>query len=195
VSWGGGEDIVCGARFHSVECITLLSSTEPRKSAMDSKGIRRLYLLLRPKGRLSPGRKTPPGVSAPSTGLRPLNVSRVKCGAYLVEATQRFHVREIRYAFNVRFKRIAEDLISACRKHVVAATGPSPFKVGDNQRPERTMSGVRKPSLESSVPGENLARGSRRNQFWRGHGSPSVLNEVSHEFSTAMRFDKCKRSP
>ena len=56
--------------------------------------------------------------------------------AYLVEATQRFHVREIRYAFNVRFKRIAEDLISACRKHVVAATGPSPFKVGDNQRPQ-----------------------------------------------------------
>ena len=105
---------------------------------MDLGGIRRLYLPLRPKARFSPGRKTPPGVSAPSTGLRPLNVSRVKCGADLVEATQRFHVREIRYAFNVRFKRIAEDLISACRKHVVAATGPSPFKVGDNQRPERT---------------------------------------------------------
>ena len=80
VSWDCGEDIVCGARFHSVECITLLSSTEPRKSAMDSKGVRRLYLLLRPKGRLSPGRKTPPGVSAPSAGLRPLIVSRVKCG-------------------------------------------------------------------------------------------------------------------
>ena len=31
-------------------------------------------------GRFSPGRKTPPGVSAPSAGLRPLNVSRVKCG-------------------------------------------------------------------------------------------------------------------
>ena len=195
MSWDCGEDIVCGARFHSVECITLLSSTEPRKSAMDSKGIRRLYLLLRPKGRLSPGRKTPPGVSAPSTGLRPLNVSRVKCGADLVEATQRFHVREIRYAFNVRFKRIAEDLISACRKHVVAATGPSPFKVGDNQRPERTMSGVRKPSLESSVPGENLARGSRRNQLRRGHGSPPVLGEVLYELSTAAHSKECKRSP
>ena len=78
-----------------------------------------------------------------------------------------------------------EDLISACRKHVVVATGSSPFKVRDNQRPERTMSGVRKPSLESSVPGENLARGSRRNQFWRGHGSPSVLNEV---FSNLARL-------
>ena len=71
------------------------------------------------------------------------------------------------------------------RKHVVAATGPSPFKVGDNQRPERTMSGVRKPPPESSVPGENLPRGSRRNQFWRGHGSPSVLNEV---FSNLARL-------
>ena len=38
----------------------------------------------------------------------------------------------------------ALDLISACRKHAVAATGSSPFKVGDNQRPKRTMSGVRK---------------------------------------------------
>ena len=81
------------------------------------------------------------------------------------------------------------------RKHVVAATGPSPFKVGDNQRPERTMSGVRKPSPESCVPGETLTGGRRRNQSCRGYGSPSVLNEVSHEFSTAMRFEKCKRSP
>ena len=30
------------------------------------------------------------------------------------------------------------------------ATGPSPFKVGDNQRPERTMSGVE--NLRLSVP-------------------------------------------
>ena len=36
------------------------------------------------------------------------------------------------------YERIVEDLISACRKHVVAATGSSPFKVRDNQRPERT---------------------------------------------------------
>ena len=39
---------------------------------MDFNGIRRLYLPLRPKARFSPGRKTPPGVPAPSTGLRPL---------------------------------------------------------------------------------------------------------------------------
>ena len=44
------------------------------------------------------------------------------------------------------FFKIAEDLIPACRKHVVAATGPSSFKVGGNQRPERTMSGAAKTS-------------------------------------------------
>ena len=119
----------------------------------------------------------------------------LSAGADLVEATQCYRVWEIRYAFNTPFIKNVEDLISACRKHVVAATGSSPFKVGDNQRPERTMSGVRKLPPESSVPGKTLNGGSRRNQFWRGYGSPSVLNEVSHEFSTAMRFEKCKRSP
>ena len=93
------------------------------------------------------------------------------------------------------YERIAEGLISACRKHVVAATGSSPFKVGDNQRPKRTMSGVRKPSPESSVHGENLTRGSRRNQLRRGHGSPPVLSEVPHELSTAAHSKECKRSP
>ena len=44
------------------------------------------------------------------------------------------------------YERIAEGLISVCRKHVVAATESSPFKVGDNQRPERTMSGATKTS-------------------------------------------------
>ena len=67
---------------------------------MDLVGIRSLYLPLRPKARFSPGRKTPPGVSAPSTGLRPLNVSRVKCGADLVAATKSLREREIRYAFD-----------------------------------------------------------------------------------------------
>ena len=86
-------------------------------------------------------------------------------------------------------------MILACRKHAVAATGPSPFKVGDNQRPERTMSGVRKLPPESSVPGENLTRGSRRNQLRRGHGSPPVLSEVPQELSTAAHSKECKRSP
>ena len=55
--------------------------------------------------RLSPGRKTPPGALAPSAGLRPLIVSRVKCGADLVAATKRFREREIRYAFNAPLLR------------------------------------------------------------------------------------------
>ena len=38
---------------------------------------------------------------------------------------------------------------------------------------------------ESSVPGGHLSGGRRRNQFWRGHGSPSVLNEV---FSNLARL-------
>ena len=138
---------------------------------MDFNGIRRLYLPLRPKVKYSPGRKTPPSVSAPSTGLRPLNVSRVKCGADLVAATKSFREREIRYAFNAIFI-IAESLISVCQKHVVAATGPSPFKVRDNQRPERTMSGVRKPSPESSVPGETLTGGKEAESILQGIWKP-----------------------
>ena len=125
MSWDCGEDIVCGARFHSVECITLLSSTEPRKSAMDSKGIRRLYLLLRPKGRLSPGRKTQPGVSAPSAGLRPLNVSRVKCGGRTLSRALSATVYGKYDMPSTGFKKIAEDLISVCWKHVPdASSGP-----------------------------------------------------------------------
>ena len=51
------------------------------------------------------------------------------------------------------YERIVLDLISACRKHAVAATRPSPFKVGDNQRPEWTMSSVVRGLAKSSVPG------------------------------------------
>ena len=53
----------------------------------------------------------------------------------------------------------------------------------------------RKPPPESSVPGKNLPRGSRRNQLRRGHGSPPVLGEVPHELSTAAHSKECKRSP
>ena len=77
----------------------------------------------------------------------------------------------------------------------MAATRLSPFKAGDNQRPERTMSGVRKPPPESSVPGDNLDQESRRNQLRRGHGSPPVLSEVPHELSTDAHSKECKRSP
>ena len=57
------------------------------------------------------------------------------------------------------------------------------------------MTGVRKPPPESSVPGENLTGGSRRNQLRRGHGSPPVLSELPHELSTDAHSKECKRSP
>ena len=161
---------------------------------MDFNGIRRLYLPLRPKARFSPGRKTPPGVSAPSAGLRPLIVSRVKCGGGPCRGHSVLPCTGNTICLHCAFIKGARFGI-CLRKHVVAATGPSPFKVGDNQRPERTMSGVRKPSPESSVPGENLTGGSRRNQLRRGHGSPPVLSEVPHELSIPMRTPKSANGP
>ena len=53
----------------------------------------------------------------------------------------------------------------------------------------------RKPPPESSVPGEKLTRGSRRNQLRRGHGSPPVLSEVPYELRTDAHSKECKRSP
>ena len=145
-------------------------------------------------GRFSPERKTPPGVSAPSAGLRPLNVSRVKCGGGPCRGHSVLPCTGNTICLHCAFIKGARFGI-CLRKHVVAATGPSPFKVGDNQRPERTMSGVRKPPPESSVPGENLPRGSRRNQLRRGHGSPPVLSEVPHELSIPMRTPKSANGP
>ena len=113
---------------------------------MDFNGIRRLYLPLRPKVRFSPGRKTPLGVSAPSTGLRPLIVSRVKCGGRTLSRPLSATMYGKYDMPSMDFKKLRKILISACRKHVVVATGSSPFKVGDNQRPERTMSGAAKTS-------------------------------------------------
>ena len=145
-------------------------------------------------GRFSPERKTPPGVSAPSAGLRPLIVSRVKCGGGPCRGHSVLPCTGNTICLHCAFIKGARFGI-CLRKHVVAATGPSPFKVRDNQRPERTMSGVRKPPPESSVPGENLTRGSRRNQLRRGHGSPPVLSEVPHELSIPMRTPKSANGP
>ena len=70
-------------------------------------------------------------------------VSRVKCWGRTLSRPISASVCE-KYDMPLMrpYERIVEDLISACRKHVVAATGSSSFKVGDNQRPERTMFGV-----------------------------------------------------
>ena len=161
---------------------------------MDFNGIRRLYLPLRPKVRFSPGRKTPPSVSAPSTGLRPLNVSCVKCGGGPCRGHSALPCAENTICLHCAFIKGARFGI-CLRKHVVAATGPSPFKVGDNQRPERIMSGVRKTSPESSVPGDNLTRGSRRNQLRRGHGSPPVLSEVFSSLALRCALQRVQTVP
>ena len=110
---------------------------------MDFNGIRRLYLPLRPKARFSPGRKTPPGISAPSAGLRPLIVSRVKCGGGPCRGHSVLPCTGNTICLHCAFIKGARFGI-CLRKHVVAATRPSPFKVRDNQRPERSMSGAAK---------------------------------------------------
>ena len=161
---------------------------------MDFNGIRRLYLPLRPKARFSPGRKTPPGVSAPSAGLRPLIVSRVKCGGGPCRGHSVLPCTGNTICLHCAFIKGARFGI-CLQKHVVAATGPSPFKVRDNQRPERTMSGVRKPPPESSGPGENLDRGSRRNQLRRGHGSPPVLSEVFSSLAFRCALQRVQTVP
>ena len=66
VSLAGEEDTAVrfsqgGAGYHSLLLRRKMSAVSPSP------------------GRFSPGRKTPPSVSAPSAGLRPLIVSRVKC--------------------------------------------------------------------------------------------------------------------
>ena len=133
---GEGDTVVLfsqgGAGYHSLLLRRKMSAVSPSP------------------GRFSPERKTPPGVSAPSAGLRPLSVSRVKCGGGPCRGHSVLPCTGNTICLQCAFKKIAEDLISACRKHVVAATGPSPFKVRDNQRPERTMSGVE--NLRLSLP-------------------------------------------
>ena len=116
-------------------------------------------------------------------------------GADLIAATKSFREREIRYAFDGSIIKIVEDLISACRKHVVARQGPPHLRLETISGRNGPCPVPRKPSPECSVPGENLPRGSRRNQLRRGHGSPPVLSEVPHELSTAAHSKECKRSP
>ena len=132
-------------------CLSLPESyrlSGERPSGYHSLLLRRKMSTVSPSpGRLSPGRKTPPRVSVPSPGLRLLIVSRFKwgrepCRGYLV-LPYTGNTIWLQYSF---IKELPEDSTSACRERVVAATRFSPFKVRDNQRPERIMSGVAKTS-------------------------------------------------
>jgi len=55
-------------------------------------------------------------------------------------------VRENTICHQLAFQKIAEDFDIGLPETRSGATGSSPFKVRDNQRPERTMSGVAKTS-------------------------------------------------
>ena len=59
----------------------------------------------------------------------------------------------------------------------MAATGPSPFKVGDNQRPERAMSGVVRGWL--SLP--SLVEGCRE-------GNPAGMNSYGDRLHFSKRI-------
>jgi len=102
---------------------------------------------------------------------------------------------KIRYAINGLFKKLRKILISTCRKHVVARQGPPHLRLETISGRNGPCPVSRKPPPESSVPGEKLTRGSRRNQLRRGHGSPPVLGEVPHELSIPMRTPKSANGP
>ena len=78
---------------------------------------------------------------------------------------------------------------------MAATRFPSPLRLETISARNGPCPVPRKPPPESSVPGDNLPRGSRRNQLRRGHGSPPVLSEVLYELSTAAHSKECKRSP
>ena len=100
----------------------------------------------------------------------------------------------VKSPFRARNNRTAQTIIY--RKYVVAATRfPSPLRLETISGRNGLCPVPRKPPPESSVPGENLTRGSRRNQLRRGHGSPPVLSEVLHELSTPMRTPKSANGP
>ncbi|SUY60323.1 Uncharacterised protein [[Clostridium] symbiosum] len=100
----------------------------------------------------------------------------------------------VKSPFRARNNRTAQTIIY--RKYVVAATRfPSPLRLETISGRNGLCPVPRKPPPESFVPGDNLPRGSRRNQLRRGHGSPPVLSEVPHELSTAAHSKECKRSP
>ena len=100
----------------------------------------------------------------------------------------------VKSPFRARNNRTAQTIIY--RKYVVAATRfPSPLRLETISGRNGPCPVPRKPPPESSVPGETLPRGSRRNQLRRGHGSPPVLGEVPHELSTVAHSKECKRSP
>ena len=119
-------------------------------------------------------------LSAGQTLSRPLSAS--VCGKYDMPSRR-------------PYERIAEDLISACGNTQRPRQGSPHLRLETISARNGPCPVLRKPPPESSVPGETLTGGSRRNQLRRGHGSPPVLSEVPHELSIPMRTPKSANVP
>ena len=78
----------------------------------------------------------------------------LSAGADLVAATQRFREREIRYAFKAPLLRNCGRFDIGLPETRSGRDRALPFKVGDNQRPERIMSGVENLRLSLPSPAE-----------------------------------------
>ena len=138
---------------------------------MDFNGIRRLYLPLRPKARFSPGRKTPPSVSAPSTGLRPLNVSRIKCGCVPCRGHSVLPCMGNTICLHCAFMKGARFDI-CLRKHVVADT--------KLMRTPKSANGPRSNSFRPDSPSTtNLPRGRKTQPSPSPHRTWSVPDASS----------------
>ena len=102
-------------------------------------------------GRLSTGRKTPPSVSAPSTGLRPLNFSRIKCGCVPCRGHSVLPCMGNTICLHCAFMKGARFDI-CLRKHVVADT--------KLMRTPKSANGPRSNSFRPDSPSTtNLPRG------------------------------------
>ena len=94
-----------------------------------------------------------PGEDCRGLGLRPLNVSRVKCGGGPCLGHSALPCTGNTICHQWAFLKIVEDFDIGLPETRSGRDKALPIKVGDNQRPERIMSGVVRGLAESSVPG------------------------------------------
>ena len=162
---------------------------------MDFKGIRRLYLPLRPKGQVFAGTKDSAGGIA-----RPPACGRWISHALSAEGPCRGHaVLPVYRKYDMPSRRPYEK---NCGRFGISL--PETRSGRDKGPPHlrlETISGradhVRcRKNLRLSLPSlRNLTGKEGGINSGGGYGSPSVLNEVSHEFSTAMRFERVQTVP
>ena len=86
-------------------------------------------------------------------------------------------------------------MISACGNTQRPRQGPPHLRLETISARNGPCPASRKPPHESSVPGEKLTRGSRRNQLRRGHGSPPVLSEVFSSLALRCALQRVQTVP